>query len=340
MTSMDMEALYECVEHVLQNVLETKLPELAAKLRPHLKKTFQAEPVFTTQIHFPCGGMMATTMTSQRSMCSDKLLDNLRIKVHKLEKLMQSCKSSQHNLEKAFQGDSKRKQTTKKKKTSKVRELTSNNLLLHNALIHNESSCPPWASSFFNVQQHLEDRYGRWGLEKIETDDELLVRVLDNVLNGDFPLNSMHDMQDLIIWKMFIKTGSVINADLSNALIAFMTKHDMDISKAAKINVASFKLKSWLLYGDKFHRQCWASCSSQRQPKKKETGRASTSPWKPMDYAPEEVKSMPDFEHTSYEWHVTNMRGFVHIEALAPGCASATGVRWPICTEKVHSSTV
>ena len=178
-----------------------------------------------------------------------------------------------------------------------MKELTSGNLLLHNTMVHNEVCYPPWACSFDNMQPRLRDLYDRWGNEKIESDEELVARLLSNVLDGGFPVNQQRDMQDLIMWKIMIKTKSVMKKNLSGALNAFMAKHGMDINKVAKINVASFKVKSLFLYGDEFHQQCWQPRTASK-PKRK--SQASSGPWVPMAYAPEEIKSMPDLEHEPF----------------------------------------
>ena len=78
---------------------------------------------------------------------------------------------------------------------------------------------------------------------------------------------------------------------------AFMAKHDMDVSKVPKINVASFKVKNSFLYGNEVHRQCWQTRADGKARKKNQ---ACSGPWSPISYAPEDIKSNPDFEHKKF----------------------------------------
>ena len=242
--------LLAVVTGYVDGILEVRLPELAAKLRPYLVGA--AQPELTMEAHLPAfpysGGRITTTMwrkyDEHDSAADHDCLAELANKVKELEADVQSCKASQNSLEKSLRGLQRAGF-----RSNAVAQLSTKRLRLRGKLVHDEGacSCPSWAASFYNVQDRLEVLYWQF-LLKNETDDELLVRLFRQIVKG---VVCVKDMQDLMMWKLCIRAGSLVRKDLSGALKAFMEEHGLLDHReiVQKMLVAAHKLKEQLLYG-------------------------------------------------------------------------------------------
>ena len=328
---------YTSLNDSVEHIIVTKLPWLADKLRPYFigpsQSTFNTGALLSN-IPFSAKSVITPMWNKEDKNVGDgTLLCDIQMKVQDLEIQLQCCRTLLDNLSKDVDNAVFKKKlavdyklnvsnveknspcyiqvlvseidnmdifmnTMKTKQAHQTIKLTKDNLLVHNAIIQDELHCPTWACCFGNIQQHLEYLYRSLKLERIDSDDKILAYLLSEVLSSkEHQTKKTHNMQDLIMWKFIIKTGSVRRKTVSAALRSFMKKHFMGTYKVDKILVALYKVKCILLYGSEFHRQCWYF--SGRSSKHKCDDPQKRSRWFPKFGISAEVKSLPDMEYPS-----------------------------------------